>query len=356
MAASDAPLKVDGLSSARPRAGRAGFLQARTPDRGADRRQRRGQELAARAVLGINRPETGSIAFKGREIAGMAADRVVRAGISPAPEGRGVFAAMSVLDNLLLGAPSRRLSSTLIAANTPRPSGTSEMPPRTTRSAARPAISRPLKAIEPFSGRLMPSTVSSSELLPAPLAPISTTISPVPHLEGDPTQGLHVAVGHRQAVDLQQHVTRSQGRPPAPGDPSGSRGHALGDLLAEVQHGHRVREVHEHLHVVADHHHGHPSLAHLPDDLLDALHLLHAHARSRLVEQQDLRVADEGPRDLHELTLGPHEVRRPPVGHGVDAREGERVMRALLDVPLAPGRSRTAGGGTCRPRLFRPRR
>ena len=44
-------------------------------------------------------------------------------------------------------APSSRLSSTLIAANTPRPSGTREMPPRTTRSAAMPAIERPRKAM-----------------------------------------------------------------------------------------------------------------------------------------------------------------------------------------------------------------
>jgi branched-chain amino acid transport system ATP-binding protein len=37
-------------------------------------------------------------------ISGQSADRNVRAGLCLAPEGRGVFAAMSVLDNLLLGA------------------------------------------------------------------------------------------------------------------------------------------------------------------------------------------------------------------------------------------------------------
>jgi len=40
----------------------------------------------------------------GKDITGNPADRNVRAGLCLAPEGRGVFASMSVLDNLLLGA------------------------------------------------------------------------------------------------------------------------------------------------------------------------------------------------------------------------------------------------------------
>jgi branched-chain amino acid transport system ATP-binding protein len=63
-----------------------------------------GKSSLLETVLGINRPEKGSIVFKGRSITGTAADRVVRGGISLVPEGRGVFAAMTVLDNLLLGA------------------------------------------------------------------------------------------------------------------------------------------------------------------------------------------------------------------------------------------------------------
>jgi branched-chain amino acid transport system ATP-binding protein len=63
-----------------------------------------GKSSLLEAVLGINRPAAGSIAFKGRPIGGLPADRVVRGGISLVPEGRGVFAAMTVLDNLLLGA------------------------------------------------------------------------------------------------------------------------------------------------------------------------------------------------------------------------------------------------------------
>ena len=63
-----------------------------------------GKTTLLESVLGINTPRSGSIVFEGREIGGVAADRNVRAGICLVPEGRGVFASMNVLDNLLLGA------------------------------------------------------------------------------------------------------------------------------------------------------------------------------------------------------------------------------------------------------------
>jgi branched-chain amino acid transport system ATP-binding protein len=63
-----------------------------------------GKTTLLETVLGINTPLSGSIVFEGRSIGGVAADRNVRGGLSLVPEGRGVFASMSVLDNLLLGA------------------------------------------------------------------------------------------------------------------------------------------------------------------------------------------------------------------------------------------------------------
>lgn len=63
-----------------------------------------GKTTLLESVLGINTPRSGSIVFEGREIGGVAADRNVRAGLCLVPEGRGVFASMNVLDNLLLGA------------------------------------------------------------------------------------------------------------------------------------------------------------------------------------------------------------------------------------------------------------
>jgi branched-chain amino acid transport system ATP-binding protein len=63
-----------------------------------------GKTTLLETSLGINPPKSGSIRFKGAIINGLPADRNVRAGLCLVPEGRGVFASMNVLDNLLLGA------------------------------------------------------------------------------------------------------------------------------------------------------------------------------------------------------------------------------------------------------------
>ena len=63
-----------------------------------------GKTTLLATALGVNVPRAGEVRFQGRVISGQAADRNVRAGLCLVPEGRGVFAAMSVLDNLLLGA------------------------------------------------------------------------------------------------------------------------------------------------------------------------------------------------------------------------------------------------------------
>ena len=63
-----------------------------------------GKTTLLETILGINTPSSGTIRFLGKDITGNPADRNVRAGLCLAPEGRGVFASMSVLDNLLLGA------------------------------------------------------------------------------------------------------------------------------------------------------------------------------------------------------------------------------------------------------------
>jgi branched-chain amino acid transport system ATP-binding protein len=63
-----------------------------------------GKTTLLETVLGINTPVAGTITFSGAAVGGVNADRNVRAGLCLVPEGRGVFASMSVLDNLLLGA------------------------------------------------------------------------------------------------------------------------------------------------------------------------------------------------------------------------------------------------------------
>ncbi len=67
-----------------------------------------GKSTTLRTISGLLKPKTGSIEFEGKNIAGMAAQNVVKAGISQVPEGRRVFANMTVMENLDLGAFIRK--------------------------------------------------------------------------------------------------------------------------------------------------------------------------------------------------------------------------------------------------------
>jgi branched-chain amino acid transport system ATP-binding protein len=62
-----------------------------------------GKTTLLRAITGVVRP-TGQIAFEGRLIAGRSTAAIARMGIAHVPEGRHLFPAMSVRDNLELGA------------------------------------------------------------------------------------------------------------------------------------------------------------------------------------------------------------------------------------------------------------
>ena len=63
-----------------------------------------GKSTTLRAISGLLRPTRGDILFDGRAIGGMAADRIVGLGIAQSPEERHVWPAMSVYENLTLGA------------------------------------------------------------------------------------------------------------------------------------------------------------------------------------------------------------------------------------------------------------
>ncbi|WP_425061464.1 ABC transporter ATP-binding protein [Sporomusa carbonis] len=63
-----------------------------------------GKSTTLRTISGLLKPKTGKIIFEGQDIAGAAAQNIVKLGISQVPEGRRVFANMTVLENLELGA------------------------------------------------------------------------------------------------------------------------------------------------------------------------------------------------------------------------------------------------------------
>ncbi|KQQ86391.1 ABC transporter ATP-binding protein [Massilia sp. Leaf139] len=63
-----------------------------------------GKTTTMRAISGMIKPKAGSITLDGKDITGLDSHRIARAGLAHSPEGRRVFATMSVTDNLLLGA------------------------------------------------------------------------------------------------------------------------------------------------------------------------------------------------------------------------------------------------------------
>jgi branched-chain amino acid transport system ATP-binding protein len=67
-----------------------------------------GKSTTLRAISGLLRPSQGAIRFQGKPLAGCPAHEIVGLGISHVPEGRIVFANLSVEDNLELGAYLRK--------------------------------------------------------------------------------------------------------------------------------------------------------------------------------------------------------------------------------------------------------
>ena len=66
-----------------------------------------GKSTMLKTISGINKAVSGSIWFKGKRIDALPAPKILKAGIAHVPEGRKVFADMTVLENLELGAYSR---------------------------------------------------------------------------------------------------------------------------------------------------------------------------------------------------------------------------------------------------------
>ena len=67
-----------------------------------------GKSTILRTVSGLLRAKTGNIVFEGKSISTMPAEEIVKLGISQVPEGRRIFANMTVEENLELGAYIRK--------------------------------------------------------------------------------------------------------------------------------------------------------------------------------------------------------------------------------------------------------
>lgn len=67
-----------------------------------------GKTTILNTLSGLLTPRAGSIIYDGQESAGVAPDRMVRLGVVQVPQGREVFATMTVRENLELGAATRK--------------------------------------------------------------------------------------------------------------------------------------------------------------------------------------------------------------------------------------------------------
>jgi len=67
-----------------------------------------GKTTTLKAISGLIAPHAGSVHFDGQSLTRLPAHEVARRGLALVPEGRGVFPRMSVAENLMMGAYTRR--------------------------------------------------------------------------------------------------------------------------------------------------------------------------------------------------------------------------------------------------------
>jgi len=67
-----------------------------------------GKTTTLRTISGLLKPKRGAVSYQGRNITGVKPHAITAMGVSHVPEGRGIFANLSVNDNLELGAYLRK--------------------------------------------------------------------------------------------------------------------------------------------------------------------------------------------------------------------------------------------------------
>ena len=148
-----------------------------------------GKSTTLRTISGLVPPKEGRIYFEGRDITDFNTQKIVETGIAMVPEGRRVFANLTVLENLRIGAYLRKDKDVIeedinyvydlfprLKERSWQLAGTLSGGEQQMLAVGRAVMTRP-KLIMPMRGRSSPATVFSVVDLPAPLAPISVTIS-----------------------------------------------------------------------------------------------------------------------------------------------------------------------------------
>src|SRR5262249_13248493 len=148
-----------------------------------------------------------------------------------------------------------------------RLSGTRPTPRRAMSCGARRVTSRPSNSMAPRHGFRKPMAVFISVVLPMPFLPSSATASPLRTSSDTPNKiGVAPYPAWTSRMRNISVITAAEIRFDHARVAANGRGRALGDLLAEVQHGHAVRDTHHDRHVVLDQQQREPPLEH---DLAD---------------------------------------------------------------------------------------
>ena len=71
-----------------------------------------GKSTLIKSIMGLVKPQSGQIYFRGERIVGLAPDRIARDGFALVPEGRQIFPNLSVEENLIAFAANRNQTST----------------------------------------------------------------------------------------------------------------------------------------------------------------------------------------------------------------------------------------------------
>jgi len=66
-----------------------------------------GKSSTFKSIMGLVAPESGTVRFAGEDVTGLTPEHIARAGIGLVPQGRRLFAGLTVAENLKLGALSR---------------------------------------------------------------------------------------------------------------------------------------------------------------------------------------------------------------------------------------------------------
>jgi branched-chain amino acid transport system ATP-binding protein len=74
-----------------------------------------GKSTTIKTICGLVRPTSGTVEFMGKSLVGMATEDIMPLGIADVPEGRHVFPGLTVMENLELGANTRKRTASFKA-------------------------------------------------------------------------------------------------------------------------------------------------------------------------------------------------------------------------------------------------